>query len=198
MASGRIALTRRLTSTSRSARWSAAMGHVCPWWGGYFIDNPLRRLLHDPEKILRTYVKPGMTVMDIGCGMGFFSIAMAKIVGERDLVGEDRNVRSKRPAEDVTGCLRPGGKSLEARLCLWPPGGFRRSEQVHDPLGQALLAQHDVQLAAGGDPLPDLQLPPHQRRTCPLAAWPCWPGCAWPPSPPGGRCGWPRPPFWPP
>jgi hypothetical protein len=28
------------------------MSHVCPWWGGYFIDNPLRRLIHDPEKIV--------------------------------------------------------------------------------------------------------------------------------------------------
>jgi len=56
--------------------------HVCPWWGGYFIDNPLRRLLHNPEKILRSYVKPGMTAMDVGCGMGLFSIAMAKIVGK--------------------------------------------------------------------------------------------------------------------
>jgi hypothetical protein len=26
--------------------------HICPWWGGYFIDNRLRRLLHDPEKIV--------------------------------------------------------------------------------------------------------------------------------------------------
>jgi len=55
---------------------------VCPWWGGYFIDNPLRRLLHDPEKILGPYVQPGMTAMDVGCGMGFFTIAMARIVGD--------------------------------------------------------------------------------------------------------------------
>jgi len=55
--------------------------HVCPWWGGYFIDNPLRRLLHDPHQLLGPYVKPGMTVMDVGCGMGFFSIALAKMVG---------------------------------------------------------------------------------------------------------------------
>lgn len=60
--------------------------HVCPWWGGYFIDNPLRRLLHDPGKILGPYVKPGMTVMDIGCGMGFCSIAMARMVGNEGKV----------------------------------------------------------------------------------------------------------------
>ena len=58
------------------------MPHVCPWWGGYFIDNPLRRFLHNPEKIVGPYVRPGMIVMDVGCGMGFCSIAMAKIVGD--------------------------------------------------------------------------------------------------------------------
>jgi ubiquinone/menaquinone biosynthesis C-methylase UbiE len=55
--------------------------HVCPWWGGYFIDNPLRRWLHNPEQILGPYVRPGMTVADLGCGMGIFSIAMARMVG---------------------------------------------------------------------------------------------------------------------
>jgi ubiquinone/menaquinone biosynthesis C-methylase UbiE len=62
------------------------MGHVCPWWGGYFIDNPFRRLLHNPEKIVGPYVKPGMTVIDVGCGMGLFSIAMAKMVGDQGRV----------------------------------------------------------------------------------------------------------------
>lgn len=57
--------------------------HVCPWWGGYFIDNRLRRLLHNPEKIVGLYVKPGMTVMDVGCGMGMFSLAMARMVGDQ-------------------------------------------------------------------------------------------------------------------
>ena len=47
-----------------------------------------------------------------------------------------------------------------------PASGHRfQSEQVHDPLSQALFAQHDVQLAAGGNPLQDFQLPePHQCR----------------------------------
>jgi len=62
------------------------MSHVCPWWGGYLIDNPLRRLLHNPMKIVGPYVGPGMTVIDVGCGMGFCSIAMAKIVGDSGLV----------------------------------------------------------------------------------------------------------------
>jgi len=60
--------------------------HVCPWWGGYFIDNKLRRLIHNPEKILGPYVEPGATVMDFGCGMGLFSIAMARLVGPQGKV----------------------------------------------------------------------------------------------------------------
>jgi len=54
---------------------------VCRWWHAYLFDNPLRRLHHKPEEMLAPYVKEGMTVMDVGCGMGFFSIGMAKMVG---------------------------------------------------------------------------------------------------------------------
>ena len=54
---------------------------VCPWWVCYSFDNPLRRLFHDPERLLDPYVKPGMTVVDIGCGMGYFTVGLAKLVG---------------------------------------------------------------------------------------------------------------------
>lgn len=56
--------------------------HAYPWWLAYTFDNPVRRLLHRPQKLLDPYIEPGMTVMDIGCGMGIFSIGMAKIVGD--------------------------------------------------------------------------------------------------------------------
>jgi 2-polyprenyl-3-methyl-5-hydroxy-6-metoxy-1,4-benzoquinol methylase len=36
--------------------------------------------------MLRPYVAPGMTVLDVGCGMGFFSIGMARLVGSDGLV----------------------------------------------------------------------------------------------------------------
>ncbi len=55
--------------------------HVCPWWAGYFIDNRLRRLIHNPVRVLGPYVHAGMTTLDVGCGMGLFSLAMAKLVG---------------------------------------------------------------------------------------------------------------------
>ena len=46
------------------------------------MDNPIRRLIHSPDKILGGYIEPGQTVLDLGCGSGTFTIAMAKMVGE--------------------------------------------------------------------------------------------------------------------
>jgi ubiquinone/menaquinone biosynthesis C-methylase UbiE len=43
----------------------------------------VRRLIHPPARLLRPYLSEGMTVMDIGCGMGFFSVPMAKMIGAR-------------------------------------------------------------------------------------------------------------------
>ena len=60
--------------------------HVCPWWLAYTFDNPLRRILHPPEKVLSGLVSQGQTVLDIGCGMGHFSIGMARMVGEHGRV----------------------------------------------------------------------------------------------------------------
>jgi ubiquinone/menaquinone biosynthesis C-methylase UbiE len=55
---------------------------VCPWWACYSFDNPLRKLFQDPYKILSPYVKQGFTVIDIGPGMGYFTIPLLKLVGK--------------------------------------------------------------------------------------------------------------------
>jgi ubiquinone/menaquinone biosynthesis C-methylase UbiE len=55
--------------------------HVCPWWVGYLLVSPIRRWFQDPEKILSPYISEGMTVLDIGPGMGFFTIPAAQMVG---------------------------------------------------------------------------------------------------------------------
>lgn len=60
--------------------------HVCPWWACYLFDNPVRKLFHDPNEILSPYVKPGFTVIDIGPGMGYFTIPLLKLVGKEGKV----------------------------------------------------------------------------------------------------------------
>jgi SAM-dependent methyltransferase len=55
--------------------------HVCPWWLGYLLACPIRRWFQNPEKILSPYITEGMTVLEIGPGMGFFTIPAARMVG---------------------------------------------------------------------------------------------------------------------
>jgi tRNA A58 N-methylase Trm61 len=58
------------------------MGHrVCPWWLGYVLASPLRRLLQDPAAMVKPYVREGMTVLEPGPGMGFFTLELARQVG---------------------------------------------------------------------------------------------------------------------
>jgi len=59
---------------------------VCPWQLAPVIDNRLRPFVHNPQKIFAPYVAKGMTVLDVGCGAGFASLGLAKLVGEEGLV----------------------------------------------------------------------------------------------------------------
>lgn len=60
--------------------------HVCPVWVGYTFLLPIRKLQHNPGKILSPFIKEGMSVMDYGCAMGYFSIPMAEMTGPEGVV----------------------------------------------------------------------------------------------------------------
>jgi SAM-dependent methyltransferase len=57
------------------------MCSVCPWWLGFALVNPLRLLVQRPEEIMRPWLRDGMTVLDAGCGNGFFTLPAARLVG---------------------------------------------------------------------------------------------------------------------
>lgn len=59
---------------------------VCPWWVGYLLTSPIRKWFQDPQQILRPFVTEGMIALDIGPGMGFFTLPMARLVGRRGKV----------------------------------------------------------------------------------------------------------------
>jgi SAM-dependent methyltransferase len=58
------------------------MAHrVCPWWIGYLLASPVRRLWQQPRAVVGAYVVEGMTVLEPGPGMGFFTLELARLVG---------------------------------------------------------------------------------------------------------------------
>lgn len=56
---------------------------VCPYtpWTVAMLDNVVRTVFQNPDKIVGDCISPGMTSIDIGCGPGFFTLAMAQMVG---------------------------------------------------------------------------------------------------------------------
>lgn len=138
--------------------------HVCPWWGGYFIDNRLRRWIHNPERILSPYVEAGMTVMDFGCGMGIFAIAMAKLVGDAGRViavdlqqkmldvllaraakaGLDHRIRTHRCTQDSIGLDEPLDFALAFYSAHEVPDLRRLLGEIHGllrPHGRLLVVE---------------------------------------------------------
>ena len=60
-----------------------AQHRVCPWWVGYILASPVRKLWQNPARILGPFVQPGMTVLEPGPGMGFFTLELARLVGPK-------------------------------------------------------------------------------------------------------------------
>lgn len=60
--------------------------HTCPWWLCFTFDNPLRKLIHNPIKILNPFIKTNDSVLDLGPGMGYFTLPICEIVGNNGTV----------------------------------------------------------------------------------------------------------------
>jgi ubiquinone/menaquinone biosynthesis C-methylase UbiE len=91
--------------------------HICPWWLGYFHVLPIRRLLEPPERIVGPHVRAGMRVLDVGCGMGYFTLPMAAAVGAEGKV-VTLDVQPRMLAGLARRARRAGlADRIDARLC---------------------------------------------------------------------------------
>ena len=50
------------------------------------LESRLRLFLQNPRKILEKYVRSGMTVLDLGCGTGYFTLEIAKLLNNNGKV----------------------------------------------------------------------------------------------------------------
>ena len=58
-----------------------AKHRVCPWWIGYFLASPVRRWIDDSAEAILAYAREGMTILEPGPGMGYFTLELARRVG---------------------------------------------------------------------------------------------------------------------
>lgn len=102
--------------------------YVCPVELAGSLDNRLRRWLQNPRKLLAPYISEGMTVLDIGCGPGFFTLEIA------DMVGASGRVIAADIQEGMLGKIRAKikGTALESRITLHqcPSDGIGLSTSV--------------------------------------------------------------------
>jgi ubiquinone/menaquinone biosynthesis C-methylase UbiE len=91
--------------------------HVCPWWMGYILANPLRRLRDDPYEVVGPFVREGMTILDAGCAMGFFSLPCADMVGDEGSIVcvdlQERMINTLRRRARRAGLI----ERIETRVC---------------------------------------------------------------------------------
>ncbi len=80
-----IRRTRALGVTDAEARRDYGRD-VCPDWLAPMLDNPLRRWVTGSRKMVESHVRPGMTVLDVGCGSGALLPDLARIVGSEGSV----------------------------------------------------------------------------------------------------------------
>lgn len=91
--------------------------HLFPWWAGYLLISPLRKLSLDPDRFLGEYITGGMTVIDAGCAMGYFSLPAARMAGETGRVicvdVQERMLATLQKRADKAGL----GSRIKTRLC---------------------------------------------------------------------------------
>jgi ubiquinone/menaquinone biosynthesis C-methylase UbiE len=114
--------------------------HVCPVERAGILDHRIRRWFQDPQKILRPYIEEGMTVLDIGCGPGFFSVDLAHRVGRSGrVIASDLQEGMLQKLRD-----KIQGTELEERITLHQCGQDKIGVSVNVDFVLAFYMVHEV------------------------------------------------------
>jgi ubiquinone/menaquinone biosynthesis C-methylase UbiE len=89
-------------------------GDVCSHGHSFFLDNFIRRIIQNPQKILGEYIRQGDTILDLGCGPGYFSIDMARMTGKTGkVIAVDLQKEMLAKVEK-----KAAAQNLSQRICL--------------------------------------------------------------------------------
>ena len=102
-----------------------------------FLD-PIRRLFEPPKKLIGPYVKNGQVVADLGCGSGYYTFALAELVGPKGKVyAVDLGKNCIRGLEKKA---RKGGyRNIEAHASSASDVSFIKDRSVDFVLANGLL-----------------------------------------------------------
>lgn len=141
------------------------MRHLTPWWFMELFDRTLRPLLCNAQSLVAPHVRPGPRVADIGCGAGYFSVVLSRLVGPRGEVvlvdvqpemlerAQARCARDPRARARLTPVLAEAGSyvpagHLDFALLAWmlhevpdPAGLWRGLAGALAPGGRALVIE---------------------------------------------------------
>ncbi len=96
-----------------------------PAFLGSLLDSRFRKKIQPPtEIVLRSGIKPGMCVVDLGCGSGTFTLPMAKQVGENGKVFAV-DIQPKMLRQLESKLLREENKSLKERIKVIEGSAYR-------------------------------------------------------------------------
>jgi len=100
-------------------------------------DNPLRRLFSNPSKFC-SFVTKGQVVADLGCGSGFYTLALAGCVGaEGRVYAVDSDEKAVRAVEEKAA--KRGYRNIEARASSASDLSFIKDGSVDFVLANGLL-----------------------------------------------------------
>jgi SAM-dependent methyltransferase len=68
---------------------AAQREHYTIGFGGYADDNMRQRSVHVAADFLLPHLRPGMQLLDVGCGPGAITVSLADVVAPGDVVGLD-------------------------------------------------------------------------------------------------------------
>src|SRR5262249_29952561 len=133
----RLLFQRTARNLCENVEGGVTQHKLCPWWVGYLITSPFRKLWQNRALILESHIRAGMTVLEPGPGMGFFTLEIAKLVGSSGRVVavdvqpqmiEGLKRRAAKPASWtgltlVSSALRPCSlpREIQLPILFFPP-----------------------------------------------------------------------------